>query len=217
MAPIPVNEPLDAKAAQLSSRPSGGIPVLPVILDGTPVVPHPPNPPENPILPASSPLPVAPSLKPVRSLRKSEQLPLPVAHQPPPADSKLPRQRHNDEELQRIRHQEAIALAAKQVEPPRLTAHMAIIIAGYLFAIAGAVCYYYYQLQMAIPAACVAGGFLIAAFIFFYRPLSRHHAAFIAVIALFVSVFGALYYFPQLSFHEPSDEKIDSANPHGEH
>ncbi len=211
MVPIPVNEPVDAKAARLS-RPSDGIPVLPVILDGAPAVPHHPHPPESPVLPASSPLPVAPSLKPVRSLRKSEKLPLPVLHQPPPADSKLPRQRHNDEELQRIRHQEAIALAAKHVEPPRLTAHLAMVITGYLFAIAGVVCYYFYELQMVIPAACVACGFFIAAFIFFCRPLSRHHAAFIAVIALFVTVFGALYYFPQLSYgslRPLPDEKTD--------
>ena len=39
---------------------------------------------------------------------------------------------------------------------------------------------------------------LIAAFIYFKKPLSRHHAAFIGVMALFVIVFGALYYFPQL-------------------
>ncbi len=215
LVPIPVTEPVDAKAARLT-KPSDGIPVLPVPLDGLPVVHYSP-PPEKPVLPASSPLPVAPSLKPVRSLRKSEQLPLPVVHQPPPADSKLPRQRHNDDELQRIRHQEAIALAAVHVEPPRLTAHVALVITGYLFAIAGAVCYYFYELQMVIPATCVACGFFVAAFIFFCRPLSRHHAAFIAVIALFVTVFGALYYFPQLSYGSlppSSDEKTNIPTPH---
>jgi amino acid permease len=39
---------------------------------------------------------------------------------------------------------------------------------------------------------------LFAAFIYFKKPLSLHHAAFIAVMSLFVIVFGALYYFPQL-------------------
>jgi K+-transporting ATPase A subunit len=39
---------------------------------------------------------------------------------------------------------------------------------------------------------------IIAAIIFFKKPLSVHHAAFITVAVLFVVVFGALHYFPQL-------------------
>jgi K+-transporting ATPase A subunit len=39
---------------------------------------------------------------------------------------------------------------------------------------------------------------LVAAFIGIRKPISRHHAAFIAVIALFVIIFGALHYFPHL-------------------
>jgi hypothetical protein len=44
----------------------------------------------------------------------------------------------------------------------------------------------------------VAAALLISIFIFARRPLSRHHSAFIAAMALFVIVFGALHYFPNL-------------------
>ena len=51
---------------------------------------------------------------------------------------------------------------------------------------------------MAATAGCSTAAMLLAAFIYLRRPISRHHAAFIAVIALFVIVFGALHFFPQL-------------------
>ena len=38
----------------------------------------------------------------------------------------------------------------------------------------------------------------VAAFIGARKPVSRHHAAFISVLSLFVLVFGALHYFPYL-------------------
>jgi hypothetical protein len=194
LAPIPVALPQEPKPVRSLKR-SERISVLPIE-------------PEGPLprqaqqieaqLPTRSPLPVAQGLKSVRSLRKSEQAPLTAPAKSPPPDSPLPVQRHNADQIQELRRQEAISLIAPHKEPPTLTAHWALIVPGYLCAIAGGVCWYFYELRIEIPGACVACAWLIAAFIFFARPFSRHHAAFIAVIALFVTVFGALYYFPQL-------------------
>jgi hypothetical protein len=135
--------------------------------------------------------------KQVRSLRKSEQIPLSSVHQPTP-NSKLPIHRHSDEEIQQIRRQESLAAPAPGTYIIAQKAHPVIIIPGYLFAIASAVGYHFYDLQIPVTAACVVIALLFAAFICFKKPLSLHHAAFIAVMSLFVIVFGALYYFPQL-------------------
>lgn len=147
--------------------------------------------------PAEPVEPVVHTPKIVRSLRKSEQGPLPEIHQPPP-DSKLPIHRHSDEEILRIRRQEALAMQANSSHPLARRAHLALVIPGYLFAIAGGVGFHYYEFDKAVTAACVGVALLIAVFIFFKKPLSVHHAAFIAVASLFVIVFGALHYFPQL-------------------
>jgi len=71
-----------------------------------------------------------------------------------------------------------------QVRPPveqikSLAAHPAIVILGYLLAFAGGV-----------------GGLVVAAYLFLKKPRSHHHAAFIAIIAVLVLVFGTLYFFP---------------------
>lgn len=133
--------------------------------------------------------------KQVRSLRKSEQVPLSPVHLPAP-DSTLPTHRHSEEEIQRIRLQESLAAPVSHLLDRR--AHPVLVIPGYLFAIAAAVGYHFYDLQIAVTAACVGVALLFAAFIYLKKPLSLHHAAFIAVMSLFVIVFGALYYFPQL-------------------
>jgi hypothetical protein len=148
---------------------------------------------------APAPLPAANKQKAVRSLRKSEQGPLPEIHAPSP-DSKLPIHRHNDREVHEIRRKEALTMQSAGSHLESLVAHPVIIIPGYLLAIAGAVCFYYYELQIHFTAACVIAAIFIAGFILFKKPLSKHHAAFIAVISLFVIVFGALHYFPQFRY-----------------
>ena len=174
------------------------IPVLAVEENGLP--PHGKQPPEAAPLPVASPIPAPHAPKVVRSLRKSEQVPLAPLPSPAP-DSKLPIHRHSGKELHEIRRHEALTALNSWTHPQTLTAHLALVIPGYLFAIGGAVCFYFYDLEkreLRITAACAAIALLIAAFIFIKKPLSRHHAAFIGVMALFVIVFGALYYFPQL-------------------
>lgn len=201
LVPQLVAETHQAKEVHVFQR-AEKIPVLAVEENGPP--PHSAHPPEAATIhvpmPAPSPAPAPHGPKVVRSLRKSEQVPLaPV--QPPAPDSKLPIHRHSDKELNEIRRHDALAALAPWVHPQSLTAHYSLVLPGYLFAIAGAVCFYFYDVEkreMWITAGCAAAAFLIAAFIFFKKPLSRHHAAFIGVAALFVIVFGALYYFPQL-------------------
>lgn len=199
LAPLPLAEVHSAKPVRSLKR-TERIPVLPIEEMALP---------EAPPAAAPEPLPVLHSPKPVRSLRKSEQVPLPSI-QPPPPDSKLPIHRHSDKELNEIRRQEALALLAPAVHPQSLTAHRALVIPGYLFAAAGALCYYYYDLEIQITTGCVVAALLIAGFISLKKPLSQHHAAFISVMSLFVIVFGALHYFPQLSygtFSHPLEEK----------
>ena len=196
LATLPVAEVHAAKPVRSLKR-SERIPVLAVEDDATldqGIVPL-----ETPAIQTESPPRAPHAPKPVRSLRKSEQIPLPADNHPEsPADSKLPGHRHSDKELDQIRRQGVIAMQAVATHPMTLKAHPALVIPGYLAAAAGAVGYYFYDLHISITAVCVAAALLDAAFIFFKKPLSLHHAAFIAVLSLFVIVFGALYYFPQL-------------------
>lgn len=191
--PLPAAEPPAPKLVR-SLRRSERIPVLPV--EDEPGESSAASREESK-LPAKIVLPALQVAKPVRSLRKSEQVPVTELPEPPP-DSKLPVHRHSEKEISEIRRREAIAALSPQGPPKPMVAHLALIIPGYLAAIAGGVCFYYYQLSLEVTATCVAIALLVAAFIFIKRPLSRHHAAFIAVMTLFVMVFGALYYFPQL-------------------
>lgn len=136
----------------------------------------------------------------VRSLKKSEQGPV---FQPDPTatsslDSKIPFHRHSDKEIAEIRRREALAMMQARPNPKLAVAHPGLLAPGYILAIAGASCFYFYEFPMEATAGCAAAALLIAGFIFLRRPISRHHAAFIAVIALFVIVFGALHYFPHL-------------------
>ena len=140
--------------------------------------------------------------KPVRSLRKSEQIPVLTVprNDPPPPDSKLPAHRHNDKELREISRHAALELVMATPNPKLAKAHFALVIPGYLASVAGAVCFYFYQQPIVVSASCVAVSLLIATFIFFWKPISRHHAAFIAVVSLFVIISGALHYFPNLQY-----------------
>ena len=121
-----------------------------------------------------------------------------MPHAAPAADSILPSHRHSNHEIEEIRRREALALLTPVVNPKLAAAHPALLIPGYLAALIGGGAIYFYQQPITVSAPCVSASLLIAAFIALYKPLSRHHAAFIAVISLLVIVFGALHYFPQL-------------------
>lgn len=136
-------------------------------------------------------------IKPVRSLRKSEQAPAPLQPEAPP-DSPLPHKRHTDQEIGEIRRREVLAMMNTQPNARLFPAHPAIIIPGYLSAIAASAGIYFNQFPIVATLALVALALAVAVFIAIRKPMSRHHAAFISVISLFVLVFGALHYFPQL-------------------
>ncbi len=193
-APVPREEISPPRQPRAEQR----VPVLPVEENGPP--PQHSNLPEPLDLAPATFLQPTPGQKGVRSLRKSEQGPLPPVSAVAP-DSKLPVHRHNDQELNDLRRHAALATLAPWTHPQSLTANLALVIPGYLFAIGAAAWFYYGDIErqeMRISAGCVIVALLVAAFIFFRKPLSRHHAAFIGVIALFDIIFGALYYFPQL-------------------
>jgi hypothetical protein len=138
-------------------------------------------------------------VKQVRSLRKSEQGPVARPHRAP-ADSPLPAHRHSDGEIKAIRKQEALAPHPSIPHPATLAAHPMVFIPAYLFAFTGGGLAFYFDLAMAWPAACEAIALAVAVYIYLNKPLSRHHGAFIAVLALLVLVFGAIHYFPNLKY-----------------
>lgn len=156
-----------------------------------------------PVHPTLQPEPVTP--KRAKSLKKSEQAPI-----PPPNPIASPEQslaafhRHSDAELAELRRRDALARLAAP-PPPNLThAHPAVTTLGYLGPAAAAAGIWFYQVEMRITASCLAVSLLIAILISFRNPYSRHHAAFIIIAVLFTAAFGALHYFPQLTFqHGP--------------
>lgn len=202
-APTPLPAPAGPKLVRSLKR-SEQLPILPV----------------ETVLPAEDP--AVHVLRPARSLRKSEHLPLPAVTRQtmPAADSSLPFQRHSDDEIEKIRRSEVLAMRVPVVNPKLVPAHPAWIGLGYLAVLAGAVAaawplpattpanlhwirYGGHALafdpcQLAVPAGCAVVALLVAAGIVLFRPFSRHHAAFISVITLFVIIFGAIHYFPQL-------------------
>lgn len=173
-----------------------------------PAMPEPVSAPSPTPLPPSAPPPESdPTRAPrrVRSLRKSEQAPIappkPVTSQ---TESLAPFHRHSDEELAEIRRRAALALLSAPPPPNITSAHPALITLGYLASAGSAAGIWFYQIPIAIAASGLVCATLIAAFIYLRTPYSRHHAGFITVLVLFVAAFGALQYFPQLTFkHGP--------------
>lgn len=136
--------------------------------------------------------------RPVRSLRKSEHLPARAPHPESPPDSRLPHQRHSDREIEEIRRREVLSMMNAAPNPRLFPAHPAMIISGYVFPPLAAAGIWFYQMPIAATAVLAILSLAIAGGILWRKPISRHHAAFIAVLALFLVVFSALYYFPQL-------------------
>ena len=201
--PVQPAPPLQEPEVVQLSKPSLPVPVLSVEISGPPLdeehAHHPKMPEPVPEPVPQRPAPAAHGPKQVRSLRKSEQGPVSPPHRPP-ADSVLPVHRHSENDIKLIRRHEALAPHAHIPHPQTLIAHPVVYVPGYLLAIAGAVCCFYYDLELHYTAACEGLAFLLAAFIWFQKPLSRHHGGFIAVIALMVVVFGVLHYFPNLKY-----------------
>lgn len=176
---------------------------------------NPPAPP-TPDLPAPSPAPRP--AKAVRSLRRSERLPLPERHTPArSAFSALPATRHNEAELNEIRRLNAIHNLNPTPPDFRMAAASLLwIIPGYVFAFGGAA-FAIPQIYLLHPYTMMPGdGFhlmhplsiviagevlalAIAALIFYRRFYSRHHSAILAGIVFFTLVFAFLHFFPKLT------------------
>lgn len=186
MSPLPQRKKTQEELAKL--REEMGHPSVPAPFPATQAKPAPPAPaprysPEA-RQQAAVPLERA-EPKPVRSLRRSERQPSPA---PTAAHTEtLPSYRHSREELDLMRRQEAMRVMSSDVPPAvshlqKITANRWLLSLGYLLAFAGGV-----------------GGIGLAAYIAVKKPRSRHHAGFMAMIAVLVIVFGALYKFPTLN------------------
>ncbi len=116
----------------------------------------------------------------------------------PVPGSKLPTHRHSDREIEELRHRQRLAELNAAPNPKLLPAHPAAIIPGYLPPVAAAVGFYFYNIHIAITAACLAASLVFAAVIFLRKPVSRHHAAFITAFTLLTTAFAFLHYFPHL-------------------
>ena len=153
----------------------------------------------------------------VRSLKRSEREGGPVVA---PVGGRrggvLPGQRHSAAELMELRRREAAeALRQGGYLQPR-AASVVWLALGYGLAVGGAmvpmalkgasVVMQSPQLGMMlndgynllVPMAALAVG--VAGWIYFKRTLSRHHAAFMAMVALLALVFSILHYIPQLRY-----------------
>jgi len=215
MNPLPQRKKTAEEIAQLRESLAAEIPQPPIAAPLPPQGPVSHQPPVRPpggipqnrhkrqTEPVSEPVqrerkPVQPRI--VRSLKKSEQGPVWVA--PPsaesaPADSKIPLHRHSDRDIMEIRRREFLEQVVPPVPPHSVRAHPIMLIAGYLLAVASPICAFF-GMSVTVPGALAIAALLLAIFIFTAKPYSRPHAGFIGVIALFVLIFGALYYFPQL-------------------
>lgn len=153
----------------------------------------------------------------VRSLKRSEREGGPVVA---PVGGRrgggLPGQRHTAAELMELRRREAAEVLRQGGYAQPRAASMVWLVLGYGLAVGGAmvpmalkgasVAMQSPQMGMAlndgynllVPMAALAVG--VAGWIYFKRTLSRHHAAFMAMVALLALVFSILHYIPQLRY-----------------
>lgn len=152
-------------------------------------------------IPAAAPQ-AASAPKPVRSLRRSERDPSPSRRSASSSSfSAIPARRHNINELADMRRRQALAQLNTSKAPALFPfpAPRWVIVPGYLAALAGFACQYWqHEIPMTATASTAGVALLIALYILVRRPLSRHHAGFIAIITLLALTFAALHYFPYL-------------------
>lgn len=109
----------------------------------------------------------------------------------------LPSQRRSNDELDRIRRR-GIFEAQEQISRRPLRRERTWVVAiGYLFAMSATIPVYH-NLPIIMPLAIAMLSLAFGAFLFFLRPYSKHHGAFIGIVVLFVLTYTALQYFPQL-------------------
>ena len=166
--------------------------------------------PRTPLIPVAQPQ----KLKPLRPPQPAYTPATADATSTPTTPSKLPLQRHSPEELAQARRSDALAVMSQGAYQLPTAAHPLLLACGYLMAIGGAAApvildglssmteSYTLSLRWShgyhLLTACSLAVLPIAAFIAITKSLSRHHGAFIAIIAFFALVFAAIHYFYQL-------------------
>lgn len=160
--------------------------------------------------------------KAVRSLRKSEQKP--VERKAPARVDKsipIPARRHSEKELLEMRRTQATPPDQSIAHIRNLTVSWPLTTLGYLLPLAGGLLGWlavwtptvhepdFPAMWMAdlsrkpwlgtagfaILATCCALGILLAGWFALKKPRSRHHAGFIAIIAVLIAVFGIIHQF----------------------
>lgn len=109
--------------------------------------------------------------------------------------AKIPERKQDDRELNDLRKRNAFAVRPPVQAIVNQALHPLFVGLAYLLCLTSA------GLAIGgiyIPALICAGVSLLGTvFIFWKKPRSRHHAAFIAIISLLVLVFGSVYYLAQ--------------------
>lgn len=203
MSPLPQRKKSVEELNQLRDQ-------LGIHLQTPPVAPAPATPaPPAPAI-AQSPLPatipqIAPipasAPKPVRSLKRSEREAAPRQRPARTSSfSKIPARRHDSNEIQELRRRDALSRFSAEEHPLPfpLPVPRWVTIPAYLCALFGFACHYWTEIPLYATAGSAGLALLVSLYILVRRPLSRHHAGFLASITLFVLVFAALHYFPHL-------------------
>ena len=154
--------------------------------------------PEEP--PDPQPQAPAPSSPPPRRQKKTIVHPRDIPEVPPaPIDEAtgLPVKRHSSEELAALRLRSMFETQDGAQSMPVRRERTLFVVFGYVAA-AAAIIPVHQQMPAVVPMAVCFFALLYATYLFIYRPYSRHHGAFIGIMVLFVLVYAALQYFPQL-------------------
>lgn len=206
MSPLPQRRKSAEELAKL--RADLGIPSADT--SATPAAPPPRNAPQLPasLAPPATAQPPWPA-KAVRSLRRSERLPVSPEQTRQRQQSSMPTYRHTEEQLQEIRRLNAIHNLTPTPPDFRMAAApFWWLIPAYTFAIAG-IALSFPQINDAIlpfgsgmvtkfVVVVVAELFALAfaGFIFVRRFYSRHHSAILVVIASFTLLLAFFHFFP---------------------
>lgn len=162
--------------------------------------------------------------RPVRSLRKSAGLSVdqPKGRIARGDSGVIPAKRHSDDELNQIRRESQLTPSVGDILPKAAHAGVLLLLYGLILLSVlivglGAICQSipisdlpfewlmvasqkdsFPMVLFGILAVGAVVLLLGAGWVAWARPLSRHHAGFMTIIAVLVLVFGTLYFFPEL-------------------
>jgi len=119
--------------------------------------------------------------------------------QPAPIDEEtgLPVKRHTADELAALRLRGMFDTQDGALTIPVRRERTVFVLCGYALAASAAIPVFH-EMPAVLPVSMTFAALAYAAYLFICRPYSRHHGAFIAMLVLFVWIYAALQYFPQL-------------------